>query len=391
MAPKRRPNWHLGVIAVVWLLVALRLGSAFSGYGAEYWHVDLATLYREQSTFYAGVYPHEAVTPTPGSGPGVRSDYPPFSFPLFVAWLPPLVSFTAARIWFSLWQAVALASVVVFAAGCGRGGGRALPWLLGGGVLAMTGVRADLLFGNVSLIATGCLLGFYGALSRKPRWWLGGVWVLCMIKPQKGWTFALMLVARRAWGAILMAALTLATLVIATCAWTGVTPWGIVNSRYSESLDTISRITERNSLVTLLAAAGVPSGVALAGCALAGVAVGGWLLHGRLRDATQLRQFAVLGLISRVFTYHNYCDDLLLVFALVELGRRAWIGRAAGAWTIFLLLGATVWAPTAALQHVMVRVAAMAVWLVALAWLAREETEKTKAGDSVIAEKRNAA
>lgn len=70
------------LVAAVWLVVVVRIASEFSGRGSDYWHVDLRTLYREQSSFYRGVYPAADVVAGAAGAGAVHSDYPPFSFAL---------------------------------------------------------------------------------------------------------------------------------------------------------------------------------------------------------------------------------------------------------------------------------------------------------------------
>lgn len=359
------------LVVVVTALVLLRLGGELTGRGSRWWQIDLQTLWLEQAAFAEHRYPHEAVAATPAGAAPVRSDYPPWSFWMLAPWIPPGLGWSATRLWFLAVQSLAFGALVAFAVRAGRTQGRGLAWVLAGGVMAATGVRADIVFGNVALIAMVPVVGLWWAVERNARGWMGAAWALTMMKPQIGWTFLLPLVARRKWTELAFGGAVLAALAWAACAWTGVTPLEVARSRYTESLTTISGIAQRNSLMNLLTALGAPSGGALVACGLAGLALGGWLLSGPMRAASTLRQFAALGVVSRIFTYHNYCDDVLLVFAFIVLGQEAWRRGGRGNWTAFLALAATLWAPTLAWQSAPTRWLAVAIWLACLAWLAR--------------------
>jgi hypothetical protein len=94
-----------------------------------------------------------------------------------------------------------------------------------------------------------------------------------------------------------------------------------------------------------------------------------WALRGPLATAELLAQFAFVGVVNRICTYHNGRDDLLLVFALVWLGRRAWVAPEAGHWPAFLALGLTMWAPTAALQFSGANALLVVTWAAVAGWL----------------------
>lgn len=361
----------------LWLLVSLRLGSEFTGRGADLWHHDLGLLYREQASFYRGDYPAGEVGPGRAqTGDGYQSDYPPYSFPLAMPWLPPGLGWTAARVWFVCCQLAAIVVVVAFVTSlAGRAEAR-LRWMLAGGVLAMTGLRADLLFGNYGVLMAALLVGVAWALERG-RWGLAGTaWVGSLLKPQMGWLFAVLFLPRRGWRVLVAAALALVALAFVACWWTDVTLLDVVRSKYSSRVSVMMLYPERISLVSVLTTAGLDAGLALPVCSLSGLALAAWVLRAGLREAGTLAQMAFIGVVNRLCTYHNACDDLLLVFALALLGRRAWRGDGRMDWMLFLLLGATLWVPTLALQSTPARVLVVGVWIAVAINLARRSVEE---------------
>lgn len=360
---QRSWDWRWALLALVWLLVLLRIGSEFTGRGAGMWHHDFGLLYREQASFYRGEYPASEVGRDRQPRGGASSDYPPYSFPLAMPWLPPGLGWHAAEAWFVLCQAIATGVVAAFAWSLGRGEARPLRWLLAGSVLAMTGLRADLLFGNYGVLMTALLVGMTWALQRGRRGLAGVAWVGSLLKPQMGWLFALLFLRRRGWPVLLGAGVAIIALTLITCWWTGVTPWEIVRSKYSSRVSVMMLYPERISLVSVLTSAGLEVGIALPACALAAVAASVAALWTRLREASILVQVAFLGLVNRISTYHNACDDLLLVFALAWLGRRAWRSGRGLDWAIFLALAGAVWAPTKALQSTAAPILVVTIWI----------------------------
>ncbi len=360
-------DWRVGLIAAVWLVALGKLAFTVGGGGAQWWHHDLRTLARDQALFYAGTYPHAALAAGAGE---VRTAYPPTSFPLFLPWLPPGMTGGALRAWFAAAQLAALAALAAFAWRRGRAVDARLGWLLTGALLSTSGVRADLLFGNMALITTALLLGALLALERGRVIGAAAAWLAAMVKPQMGWLFALALWRRATWRAWLGAALLLGISGVAACAWTGVSLAATLGVGAGEEATKWAAWSPLNNLPVWLGVAGLSPQAALAlGAALA-VAAGAWaVMRPGLRD-DWLGQFAVLGLVNRIGVYHNYCDDVLLVFALVWLGGRAWRGTRSD-WAMWLALVASVALPTSALAAGEAKAAVLLVWAVAAAWIVR--------------------
>lgn len=345
-------------LAAVWVLVLARLVAELGGRGAPFLHHDLRQLFAEQEVFYAQGH---VLT---------RSIYPAYAFWLAVPWLPPGLSWVGTRLWFASCQLVSVAVILAFAWREGRSAGTRGGWLLVGAVLAMTGLRADLLFGNYSVLMTA-LLVLAGAAAARERWGLAAaIWLATLLKPQMGWLFGFFF-AGRGWRWLVAVFVLVAGLTWAGCAWSGMTVLDWWESRYSTRLADTPRVIDSVNVLSLAGALGIDRRVALVASAVAGVVAAGAAWAGPLRAAEWGRRLAFLGVVNRACTYHNACDDLLLVFALAWLGRRAWGRNGWCDWAWFLLLGATVWAPTAVLQAGAVRIAAMLIWLavaIALVW-----------------------
>lgn len=372
-------DWRVWAAAAAWLIVLVKLGATFGGWGAEWWRHDLRTLWRDQGLFYAGTYPHAAVSAGAAAAGDVRSAYPPTSFPLLVPWLPPGLKWPAARVWFAGAQLAALAALAAFAWRRGRAVDARTGWLLTGALLAMSGVRADLLFGNLALIGTALVLAVLWALETGRAPAAAAAWLAAMAKPQIGWLFALAAWRRETWRAWLGAAIALAACGAAACAWTGVSLVQAIGVGAGEETGKWAAWSSLNNLVVQLGAWGLSPQAALVTGAGLGAGVAGWAVRRPGLRTDLLGQFAVLGLINRVCTYHNYCDDVLLVFALVWLGRRAARGerRDGAAW---LLLAGSTWLPTAALASPGLKGAVLLVWIGLAVWIVRRADGDQRVG-----------
>lgn len=370
MSDGAEPHWRRGAVALaaaLAILVAAKLLLTLGGWGRGWWQHDLWTLWRDQNLFWSGVYPHAAVAAQAGD---VRTAYPPMSFPLFAPWLPPGLSWASARVWFALCQIAALGALTIFAWRRGREVDARLGWLLALAVLAVNGVRADLLFGNMALITTALLLGALLALERGRAGGAAAAWLAAMVKPQMAWLFALALWrrdTRRAW---LAAALLFGASGVAACAWTGVSLARTLGAGAGEEVTKWGAWGPLNNLPVWLGALGLSPQVALAAGALLALGAGAWAVTRPGLRGDWLGQFAVLGLVNRVGVYHNYCDDVLLVFALVWLGRRAWRGRTGDRACWLALAGAAAW-PGAGSADAAVKIALLLVWAAGAAWIVR--------------------
>lgn len=373
------PRWRNGAVllaAALGLLVTAKLALTLGGWGRQWWQHDLWTLWRDQQTFWGGTYPHASVSTQTGA---VRTAYPPTSFPLFAPWLPPGLSWPMGRAWFAFCQVGALGALTWFAWRKGREVDARLGALLAATVLAVNGVRADLLFGNMGLITTALLLVALLALERGKISVATGAWLAALVKPQMGWLLALAFWRRGTWRAWSVAALMFGASGAAACAWTGVSFARAIGAGAGEEVAKWGAWGPLNNLAVWFGALGLSPHVALASGAVLAVGAGAWAMSRRgLRD-DRLGQFAVLGLVNRVCVYHNYCDDVLLVFALVWLGRRAWLGNMMDrAWWLMLALSA--WWPGAGSSGPLIKIALLAVWAGAAWRIALTADEPQRAG-----------
>ena len=378
-----------GLLIAVWSLVLARVLFELTGRGAAYVHDDLQQLFADQQKFYAGTYP-SIDSPHAAGGRAAQPDawrsvYPPHSFALLVPLLPPGLGWGAARMWFAAAQLLALMAVIAWVCALVPRREPGLRWLLIGSILAMTGLRADLLFGNLALVMLATLVLLERMLQSGRGWAAAAAWAASMAKPQMGWLFAPLFFRRGGWRPLAFAGLLLALAAAVTLAWTGTSPVTLVTAGYSEKLADTAGAAVRANLIALLSRFGASPAVTLPLAAGIGTLVVCAVLRGRLGAASVLAQMAFAGVINRLCTYHSTCDDLLLVFAVVVLGRRAWRAGRGREVAAFLAFDASIWAPTALLDPVPARIAVVLIWTTAAVLLAAPERAEPDAAPAARA------
>jgi len=337
----------------------------------QFRHHDFRTLLQHQQLFYRGFYPHAAVEAPPPNERFVNSVYPPYAFVNAVLWLPPGFNRRLVEGWFTGCQLAAIAVLFGFVWRRGREIDPRLGWLLVSALAAMTGLWADFLFGNFSALACAPLVALFAWEKRTHSGLAGVAWWAAMLKPQVGvFFFTLLLREGRGRAAAVGTALIVLGMVLA-CGWTGVAPWDALSAVYLRGLWALSG--DGHSLITVAVLTGIPGSIAQPLLALLGLAGLVVVLRTRLHEADTLTRFALVAVVARLCLYHRPCDDLLLVFTMAAVARRAWQTRLAADSLIALGLGVTVWLPTRWTEYPMAKTAIVAVWVIVAIQLIRQK------------------
>ena len=210
-------------------------------------------------------------------------------------------------------------------------------------VLAIGATNATLMAGQSSLIVNAGLAAVMMSLNRPANWrWdaIGGIGLaIAMLKPSSALLFVFPpLVQRRA---LLLGACG----VIIGGAWLTSAWWTHLSPIYE--LQQFARATQlvvaQGANVWLAASARVlPASLARNVFAMLGLVVAAAAAY-RLR-ARPSAAFAVLAIVSRLFTYHRAYDDVLLAFVLIELG--AHIAAASSRLRLtWMMVGLSLWLP----------------------------------------------
>jgi hypothetical protein len=360
----RRRALVLITLVVVWGLVGVRIVAELQRSASALRHHDFRTLAADQRLFYAGIYPHAAVEPPPPGEREAYSVYPPYAFPLAMPWIPPLLPAPFAEAWFSVLQAMAVAGLVFFGWRTGNEIDRMLGWILAGVIAGMTGLWADVLFGNFSAITCALLIVTYELQRRNRPVSAGLAWVLAMLKPQVGTMFFVPFLNRPAWRGLAWGCSILGVLLLIACAWTGVNPWRAISGPYLKGLLELSQ--SGRSLVTVAAYFGMPAAFVQPVLLVVG-AIGLFVMfRARSSQPDLLAEFAAVALVGRLCLYHRTCDDLMLVFALVYFGRQAWRSDQARDGLAAMALAVSVCIPTRWSDSIGAAIFTTGIWLSAL-------------------------
>ncbi len=348
-------------LMLVWGVVALRVTTELRRAGDPLRHHDFRTLASHQELFYRGIYPHAAVEAAPAGERYADSVYPPYAFVMAMPWLPPALGRDARELWFTGCQLGAIGVLLFFMWKIGREVDRTLAWLMIGAVLGMTGLWADVHFGNFSALACAPVAGLYFAQRSDRRFLAGLAWCGAMLKPQVGTMFFALLLGKREWRGFACGVGLLVVATIAACGWTGVSVREALSGIYLRGL--LELAPDGHSIVTVLSWLGVSPGLAQPIAGMAGVVTLWILLGGPLRQAELMARVAAVALVARLCLYHRPCDDLLLVFPLGFLGREAWIGNGCAAWAA-PVLAASAWLPTRLTELPPVKLLVVAIWII---------------------------
>lgn len=99
-----------------------------------------------------------------------------------------------------------------------------------------------------------------------------------------------------------------------------------------------------HDLIVLFTQFGLPVAAAMILTALVSVAIFTPLLF-LWRRADMLFQFGVTAVLSRIWTTHSHCDNLVLIFLMIALARQAFQTRNRWSITGFALMGLSLWPP----------------------------------------------
>ncbi len=246
--------------------------------------------------------------------------YPSWCYPLLAPMIwPPWPATTG------YFTAVLVLSLAAFLWLCVRVVDRSWRWVaLFVCLIPMSAYSASVFTGQVTIPAMLVIAG-YGLMLHKQRWeWAGVLLAISAFKPTMSVLFAVALLAQVVCG---RARLTQAVKAVAICASillssTLLVWWLVGTNPVAAQVGVVGGNSDAAAagygVLPLVVAAGLSNGTATLALAALGLGVAAtvpWLM----RHYTLLCQFAVLGVLSRLWTYHRHYDDLLLVFLLLAL------------------------------------------------------------------------
>jgi hypothetical protein len=245
--------------------------------------------------------------------------YPPSALPVFTLILGALPSGSEPAAWLAMNLAAALALVLGLRAIWANSADRASAILLACWVLAARPTRAGLALGQFHLIPVALAVGTIPALAARRDRLAGALLGIALIKPTMAaplWVVWIVRGHRRAAGVALGVQ---AALILIASAWLSRPPWTLVagflaNARGQSAAGSLD-------LPGLLGRAGVSETPAL--LAGGGLVVLNALVAWRTRSASESTATALALTTAAVATYHRHYDLVLLLPAVLAIGRRA--------------------------------------------------------------------
>lgn len=261
--------------------------------------------------------------------------YPPSAPPIFTALIAPFPEAGLRAVWLAL----NLAMLAAFAGAVLRIWGEDWPrWLRAAVVLAIIAtkpVRGGIAMGQFHLIPTALmLLSLLAARDRRPI--LGGLLLgVALAKPTMVLPFLFLLLIRRQWTVLAVAALVQVGCWLASSAWLGLSPlllfreWlEVAKGQNAAGLIDLPSLINRNWPGLLGSATPLTLAVLLAG--------GGVLWA--LRDRSDRGLIAIATFVAAIFAYHRPYDMVLLIPTMAYLIHRAWEHRERGRWPFVLVV-----------------------------------------------------
>lgn len=286
--------------------------------------------------------------PQSAHGEIFTSGVPPWAFPLELAAFIP-GSERSARVYFACLNLLALGALVWLADRLlwRRGGdpvARALTTL---SVLAIGANNNVFTQGQNGLLVNAGLAAVLMAVERpSSRAWAvvaGAGLAFAMVKPSSAVLFVLPLLASRRWLSVIVCAAILLAATLFGSWWVHIPP----TVQFAQFERATLVVMAQSANVLMQAALAIVQSPAIARNVMAAAGLGLAIAATfRLVPRHTLALFAVLAVISRLFTYHRAHDDVLLAFLMIELSRRAFAADGSAGWQVlWAVTGLSLWLP----------------------------------------------
>ncbi len=303
--------------------------------------------------------------------------YPPWAFPTVAPVVLP-TPWRFAVLYFGLLNVVALAITFVWAYQIGRPHSLAGGVFLGAAAVAVFANYRALRVGQYGILVNALLVGVYW-LIQKRRPVAGGVLVgMATLKPQISALFALGLLAKRQWRALVAATAYVVLASLLTWLLTKTNPIEMCKQMYALAQQWADHpnpwIHEQiplgcNSFSSLLLDLHLDKNLATPLAAITGLSLASVLMW-LWRNSPPLTLFAIAATTGRLWSYHRPYDDVMLIFLIVPLGKLVLTHPSIGTLLAFCLVGLSLWAPIPVeYPPLALQVAMMSSWLFGLATL----------------------
>jgi len=360
--PERK--WILSVGIIIFIL----MGIVYQGVGfyrliftdSAY---DLKMRWPEVQAILKGQNPYDFQKASLEAGKKVKGlDYPPWSYFTGFIFLWP-AKWSLVRIYFALWNAVALGMIGFWAFRIGRERDRLTACFLCVSTLALSNFYTTLWLGQYSIIVVAILVGVYLLETKKLPFLSGLVMGFAMLKPTISIPFLFALLIKKKFYSLFisMAYITIAAVIIGIMIKTY--PLEMFHRAYMASNDNVMRVLNPARYL-IHAGLSAPTALLLSAITFLGAALLLMLLF--VRSPLQVH-FSIAAVAGRLATYHRQYDNIMILFLLVPLGYLAFVRDSKWGLAGFLLVGFSLWLPIPALRCEGFQLFQILAWILGLA------------------------
>jgi Glycosyltransferase family 87 len=334
--------------------------------------IDLVFRWKEQQYIYRGLYPYDVRGGSPNIDPAIGAvesgGYPPWAF--FTGFIfVPGVSLNLARYYFAALNLVSLVIVAIFAYRIGIPYGRVEALFSMSACLAFGSNGTTLLNGQYGIIINAFLIGMFWGIEKRKNIWTGLCLAIAMVKPNISALYFFILIVRRQFKALMAFFIYIigASLII----------WLIVKI---DPIYMSQRIVKQTkyfaddgySVVNFLTNFSIDPIVATLLLAAIGLlAMTG--IFAIWRNSSLLTLFAIASVIGRVWTYHRFYDNVMLVFFLLALIEMSFKNPRPLNLSMMMLVAITLWLPGSIVEidnfGAIVEYIQLVIWIAALIYL----------------------
>jgi len=334
--------------------------------------IDLVFRWKEQQYIYRGLYPYDIRIGSPNIDPAIGAiesgGYPPWAF--FTGFIfVPGIPLNLARYYFAALNLISLVILAIFSYRIGIPYGKVEALFSMSACLAFGSNGTTLLNGQYGIIINAFLIGMYWAIAKQKNTWAGLFLGIAMIKPNISALYFFILIVRRQFKAL--SAFFIYIIGASLIIWliTKIDPiymsQRIVNqTKYFAD--------EGYSSINILTNIGIEPVIATLLLAAVGVLVMTGIFY-LWRNSSLLTLFAIASVIGRVWTYHRFYDNVMLVFFLLALIEMSFENPRFLNLLIMMLVAITLWLPGRIVEidnvGAVVEFIQLVIWIAALIYL----------------------
>ena len=342
-------RWLILISACLIPLVLYNLGEGFTGLlnPSPYYHRGFKDLHRrwvEEECIREGKSPNAVMdgrAEAPAAGKPRDADYPPWA--LVIGLIFTVHDWHATLLLFSAWTAGGLCLIALW--GYQIGARESIAWgaALMLGILAIGTIRSSLDVGQYAIVVCG-LLALSLMLDARRLDWLSGIALgLSMVKFSISLPFCLCFLVLGRWKTLMSAAVVAMGCSMWSWHLMHVPPW---TAFQQASVVGAAFATSSPTPLKGLVAIGIPARAATWIMAMIVASFGAGVMW-RQRRRPMLTLFAIACVIARLWTYHLYYDDPMMMFLLVALAQQTIAAtespaRTRLAWA-YLAVGCSLW------------------------------------------------